>query len=234
MIAKLPHPRQQNEHLGERSHGAWLCNGGAMSRSQTQATVTSAADAACADDRGGGVRQAGENLGAAAAVWDPVASRLAAWARGDRLAPFDGGRFAARLEAPPSSLSERGGHRSEGDGGDEKKKEKERSKKKEKGEQSFSSSASASPSLSLWDGLRTSPVLLASGARLVRLPAVNSSSGGTLPLRGLWRALRLHPRARWIVVSDSFPPQGSGGGGEAALAMEGELPPGVALAVRKR
>ena len=187
-----------------------------------------------ADDRGGGVRQAGENLGAAAAVWDPVASRLAAWARGDRLAPFDGGRFAARLEAPPSSLSERGGHRSEGDGGDEKKKEKERSKKKEKGEQSFSSSASASPSLSLWDGLRTSPVLLASGARLVRLPAVNSSSGGTLPLRGLWRALRLHPRARWIVVSDSFPPQGSGGGGEAALAMEGELPPGVALAVRKR
>ena len=57
--------------------------------------------------------------------------------------------------------------------------------------------------------------------------------------RSLWRALRLHPRARWIVVSDSFPAasgssSSGGGGGEAALAMEGELPPGVALAVRKR
>lgn len=194
-----------------------------------------------AEDRGGGMTAAESSKllvgggGAAAALWDPVAQRLAAWARGDRLAPFDAGCFAARLEVPPSSLAERGrGSGDESDDGEKKKKKKE--KKKEQGG-SFSSSSSASPcpSLSLWDGLRTSPVLLASGARLVRLPAVSSSSSSssqTLPLRSLWRALRLHPRARWVVVSDSFP--AGGGGGEAALAMEGELPPGVALAVRKR
>ena len=53
--------------------------------------------------------------GTAAALWAPVASGLAAWARGDRLAPFDGGSFAARVEAPPSSLGCGGGG---GDSGD--------------------------------------------------------------------------------------------------------------------
>ena len=196
----------------------------------------------CAEDRGGGALSGGEKFGGAAAtLWNPVALRLAAWARGDRLSPFDGGTFAARLEVPPSSLKERGIGCGGGGDGDESDDEKDERKKKENkkkragdGESSFaSSSTSPAPSLSLWDGLRTSPVLLASGVRLVRLPAA-SSSGGSLPLRSLWRALRLHPRARWVVVSDSFPSFSSAGGGEAALAMEGELPPGVALAVRKR
>jgi len=189
--------------------------------------------APCAEDRGGGAPAGagagagGEEMGGtAAALWAPVASGLAAWARGDRLAPFDGGSFAARVEAPPSSLGGGGGG---GDSGDNEKDEKKK-KKKEGGGGSSSSSASPSPSLSLWDGLRTSPVLLASGARLVRLPAAGNQS--SLPLRALWRALRLHPRARWVVVSDDFPLASSGG--EAALAMEGELPPGVSLAVRRR
>ena len=204
-----------------------------------------------AEDRGGGVVFGNEKVdGAAAAAWEHVASRLAAWARGDRMSPFDGGAFAARLELPPSSFRERGSGGGGGDGsgggdggGDEsddddkdKEKKKDKKKKKSEGEATSSSSTSPLPSLSLWDGLRTSPVLLASGARLVRLPAVGNGSGGnSLPLRSLWRALRLHPRARWVVVSDSFPSGSSGGGGgEAAMAMEGELPPGVALAVRKR
>ena len=189
--------------------------------------------APCVEDRGGGAPAGagagagGEEMGGtAAALWAPVASGLAAWARGDRLAPFDGGSFAARVEAPPSSLGGGGGG---GDSGDNEKDEKKK-KKKEGGGGSSSSSASPSPSLSLWDGLRTSPVLLASGARLVRLPAAGNQS--SLPLRALWRALRLHPRARWVVVSDDFPLASSGG--EAALAMEGELPPGVSLAVRRR
>ena len=194
-----------------------------------------------AEDRGGGVVSGNNEKfdGAAAAAWEPVASRLAAWARGDRLSPFDGGAFAARLELPPSSFSQRGSGSGgdESDDDDDKDKEKKKDKKKKQKEESSTSSSSSStsplPSLSLWDGLRTSPVLLASGARLVRLPAVGSNNGSSsLPLRSLWRALRLHPRARWVVVSDSFPP--GGGSGEAAVAMEGELPPGVALAVRKR
>ena len=83
--------------------------------------------------------------GTAAALWAPVASGLAAWARGDRLAPFDGGNFAARVEAPPSSLGGGGGG---GDSGDNEKDEKKK-KKKEGGGGSSSSSASPSPSLSL-------------------------------------------------------------------------------------
>ena len=201
-----------------------------------------------AEDKGGGAVSlplgGSEKFGGAAAtLWDPVASRLAAWARGDRLAPFDGGEFAARLEVPPSSLvgvsRESGGDGDDDDDDEKKRKKEEKKNKKKEGEEgaNSSSSTSPSPSLSLWDGLRTSPVLLASGARIVRLPASNSkdsSASNLQQLRALWRALRLHPRCRWVVVSDSFPSTGSGGGGEAGMAMEGELPPGVALAVRKR
>lgn len=73
----------------------------------------------------------------------------------------------------------------------------------------------------LWDGLCRDATLLASGARLIRVPA-----GPSADWRGLARAARAHPRARWVAVCD-------GVGGDAGAVVRGGVAPNVALVAVK-
>ena len=73
---------------------------------------------------------------------------------------------------------------------------------------------------SLWGALCRDATLLASGARLVRVPG-----GSSADWRGLARACRAHPRARWVAVCDGV----VGGDADAGAVVRGGVAPNVAL-----